>query len=451
MRLHRFVGSTRIIPLSLIIAATISMPAFAASLKSLHVFVDRSHLLEGQCVVLTAHALKSDGKPAAGLKVRAWMNGKPWCTYERTSASGVARLILPIPEVGNVKLAAKADGVTSPKVIVHVRRRKFHIITDPNHLIGMEYETWWGPGYAKWNHAEAVPILGHYSSLDPRIIKQQALWFDRMGINFVELDWTNNLVHPFPDAVAKECMAATRLVFRVYRHMRQHPKIVLLMGPEHNLWLGRKTPYTGPWFRKQVNYVYRHFIDNPRDSGMYLHYLGKPLLNFYLNGPRSNRLPKIVDPRFTIRYVGAWLQTTREDRYGAWSWYDQKPTPTYFNGKVEALTVASGYPATNPPYWRGAHAGAKNDGLTYRDQWRVADHDLPHFLFLCQWNEFAKPDQFNINLSNDMEPTIMTEMGSHRPSGWGFYYTLLTRMEIARYHRIIAQTADRTSTKTSDQ
>jgi hypothetical protein len=81
----------------------------------------------------------------------------------------------------------------------------------------------------------------------------------------------------------------------------------------------------------------------------------------------------------------------------------------------------------------------------------VADHDLPHFLFLCQWNEFAKPDQFNVNLSNDMEPTIMTELGSHRPSGWGFYYTLLTRMEIARYHRIIAQTADRTSTKAPDR
>jgi hypothetical protein len=106
---------------------------------------------------------------------------------------------------------------------------------------------------------------------------------------------------------------------------------------------------------------------------------------------------------------------------------------------VEALTVASGYPATHPPYWLSAAAGAKNDGLTYRAQWRVADHFLPHFLFLCQWNEFAEPDQMSVNLSNDMEPTILTPLGSHRPSGWGFYYILLTRMEIARYHRFIVR------------
>ncbi len=438
--LHR---QTAIVLIGILLTCT---SARAATLATLRVTVDRSHLLEGECVVLTAKALSSVGKPVGGVKVRALMNGRRWCTYEQTSTSGVARLILPIPETGRVKLSAKADGVTSPTVTVDVRPRIFHIITDPHHLIGIEYETWWGPGYANWSRAEAVPILGRYSSLDPRIIKQQALWFDRMGINFVELDWTNNLVHPFPDSLAKECMAATRLVFHVYRRMRQHPKIVLLMGPEHNLWFGRKTPYTGPWFRKQVNYVYRHFIDNPRDSGMYLHYLGKPLLLFYLNGPRFNHPPKIVDPRFTIRYVGAWLQRTKEERYGVWSWYDQHPTPTYFHGKVEALTVASGYPATHPPYWLSASAGAKNNGLTYRAQWRVADHYLPHFLFLCQWNEFAKPDQFNVDLSNDMEPTIMTELGSHRPSGWGFYYTLLTRMEIVRYHRIIKQKADGTPT-----
>jgi hypothetical protein len=68
----------------------------------------------------------------------------------------------------------------------------------------------------------------------------------------------------------------------------------------------------------------------------------------------------------------------------------------------------------------------------------VADQYPPHFLFLCQWNEFEPPDQYNVNLSNDMEPTLMTEPGSKRPSGWGFFYNNLTRREIQRYHRIIA-------------
>ena len=75
------------------------------------------------------------------------------------------------------------------------------------------------------------------------------------------------------------------------------------------------------------------------------------------------------------------MQWTHENRYGVWSWYDQKPRPTYFHGdkkdKVEALTVACGYPAVNAPgpglnNWLSPDAGGKNYGQTYRTQWRAA-------------------------------------------------------------------------------
>ncbi len=331
---------------------------------------------------------------------------------------------------------------SSNTVTVQVRRRRFHVMADPHHLIGMEYETWFGPGYAGWGQEEAEPILGRYSSLDPRVLRQQALWFNRMGINFVETDWTNNLTAPFPDAMARECIAATKALFHVYSGMRQHPKVVFLMGPEHNFWLNHTTPYTGPWFFQQLNYLYRHFINNPKYRRIYLHYHHKPLLLLYLNGPHFTHPPVVQDPRFTIRYVGAWLQLTKEERYGVWSWYDQKATPTYHQGRVEALTVTDGYPGVNAPgpglnNWLAADAGGKAYGQTYRIQWRVADHYLPHFLFLCQWNEFEGGDQYSANLSNDMEPTLMGGVGAKR-HGWGFFYTDLTRSEIQRYHRIIA-------------
>ncbi len=336
-----------------------------------------------------------------------------------------------------------AQALLSNTVRVRVRRRRFKIITDPRHLVGMDYETWFGPGYAYWGGQEAVPVLGYYTSLDPLVLRQQTLWFDEMGINFVELDWTNNLVHPFPDGAARECIAATNALFHLYAKMAQHPQIVIMVGPENNLWLNnRTTPYVGPWFRKQLNYLYRRYIRNPKYRSMYLTYKKKPLLLCYLNGPRGSRPPSIDDPRFTIRYVSAWLQTTKDERYGAWSWYDQKATPTYHNGKVEALTVTDGYPGVNAPEkglnnWLSPEAGGKNYGLTYRTQWRVADRYRPRFLFLCQWNEFEPPDQYNVNLSNDMEPTLLTEKDSTRPSGWGFFYLDLTRREIQRYHRIL--------------
>ncbi len=381
--------------------------------------------------------------PVSGLKVRAYVDGKPWCASEKTLPSGVAHLLLPLPEVGANVITVRGGRITSAPVTVRVKRRRFKIITDPRHLIGMDYETWFGPGYAQWGHEEAVPILGQYSSLDPRVLRQQTLWFNRMGINFVELDWTNNLTKPFPDAAARECIAADNALFHLYATMRQHPKIVIMVGPEHNFWLNNhSTPYTGPWFEKQLNYLYTHYIHNPKYQNIYLHYLGKPLLMCYLNGPRSCRPPVIHDPRFTIRFMSAWLQWTRDERYGAWSWYDQKATPTFYHGKAEALTVTSGYPAISSPgkglnNWLSPDAGGKNYGQTYRTQWREADQYLPHFLFLCQWNEFEPPDQYSVNLSNDMEPTLMTELGSHRPSGWGFFYVNLTRREIQRYHRII--------------
>ena len=405
---------------------------------------NRTEIGEGQNVVVSAMALRrGDRKPAAGIDLFAKVNGKEWGAKYRTLKSGVAHLLLPLPEVGNNSIVVTDGTDASAPVTVHVHARHFNIITDPNHLLIMEYEIWFGPGYAQWGKEEAVPLLGLYSSLDPRVLRQQNLWFDEIGINAVELDWTNNLTAPFPDAPARECIQATNALLRTYAQMAQHPKFVFMLGPEHNHWSSRKDRYTGPWYNAQLNYLYQHYIHNKKYRDWYLTYEGKPLLLLYLTGPTSSEPPAIKDNRFTIRYVTAWLQTTHGERYGAWSWYDQQATPTLHNGKVEALTVTNGYPAIHPPAkglnnWLAADAGGKNYGETYRTQWQVAMKAQPKFLFINQWNEFEPPDQYNVNLSNDMEPTLMTERGDPRPSGWGFYYMDLTRDMIRAYHRAIA-------------
>ncbi|HUZ45243.1 MAG TPA: hypothetical protein VMW54_01270 [Terriglobia bacterium] len=406
--------------------------------------VNRTEIGEGQNVVVSAMALRQgDGKPAAGIDLFAKVNGKEWGAKYRTLKSGVAHLLLPLPEVGDNSIVVTDGTDLSAPVTVHVHARHFNIITDPNHLLIMEYEVWFGPGYAQWGKEEAVPLLGLYSSLDPRVLRQQNLWFNEMGINVVELDWTNNLTAPFPDAPARECIAGTDALLHVYEKMAQHPKFVFMLGPEHNHWSSRKDQYTGPWYDAQLNYLYQHYIHNKKYRDWYLTYEGKPLLLLYLTGPTRSEPPAIKDSRFTIRYVTAWLQTTHGERYGAWSWYDQRATPTLHNGKVEALTVTNGYPAIHPPAkglnnWLAADAGGKNYGETYRTQWQVAMKAHPQFLFINQWNEFEPPDQYNVNLSNDMEPTLMTELGDPRPSGWGFYYMDLTRDMIRAYHRAIA-------------
>jgi hypothetical protein len=410
--------------------------------QDIQIRTDMTDIGEGQNIVVSAIARRSDGQPAAGVMLHAIVNGKAWGAEYTTLPSGVAHLLFPLPERGANTIAITDGSATSNTATVQVEPQHFDIVDDPDHMVVMEYETWFGPGYAGWGKEEATPILGRYSSLDPRVVRQHALWFNEMGFNTVELDWTNNLTEAFPSPSGKECIAATDLLFQVYAGMPQHPKVLFMVGPEHNLWRNLKDAYTGPWFNQQMDYLYEHYINNPKYRDMYVTYLGKPLMLLYLNGPRTGPPPEIHDDRFTIRYVGAWQQAMHQEQYGVWSWYDQSPTPTYYQKKAEALTVTDGYPAADLSKrseldWIDWNAGGKNDGETYRSQWQVAMRFKPRFLFINQWNEFVPPDQYNVNLSNDMEPTLLTEQGDPRASGWGFDYFNITRDEIAAYHRQI--------------
>ena len=427
------------------LTATVFIAGFASAQTvgptgvQLQATLDRAETGEGQSVVADVLAQGADGKPVAGLTVYARLDGQDWAAHYRTLPSGVVHLVLPMPERGRHTITI-TDGTNSSKPMqVQVDARHFDIPEDPDHTVILEYETWFGPGYAQWGKQEATPLLGEYSSLDPRVLRQQALWFNEMGVNAVELDWTNNLTKPFPSKEARECIAAMDALLKVYASMPQHPKLLMLMGPENNLWRDSKNVYNGPWFKAQMEYVYSHYLGNPEYREMFVQYEGKPLMLYYLNGPRFVAPPDLSNPRYTTRYVGAWLQFTHEERYGVWSWYDQQPTPTMHNGKTEALTVTDGYPsvggtATGLNNWAAENAGGKNDGMTYRHQWEMALRTKPRFLFVNQWNEFVPPDQYNANMSNDLEPTIFTEKDDPRASGWGSYYMDLTREEIARYH-----------------
>jgi len=71
---------------------------------------------------------------------------------------------------------------------------------------------------------------------------------------------------------------------------------------------------------------------------------------------------------------------------------------------------------------------------THQDQLAYAIKVKPEFLVVCQWNEFAGTpesasksyaDSYNVSLSNDIEPTSLTDCGYARPNdrpcgGWGF-------------------------------
>ena len=101
-------------------------------------------------------------------------------------------------------------------------------------LIGMQYETWFTPHNNRaYDTAEAIPMLGKYSSYDVRVLRKHEEWFERMGINWLLLDWSNMLwAKPAWEehkGGTRELEETTDLLFKAYAQLqkegRQPPKI----------------------------------------------------------------------------------------------------------------------------------------------------------------------------------------------------------------------------------
>ena len=130
----RSVGLTLISTLSAaMVALGLATAIVAAAPRTIVLQVNRTSISDGQSVVATVLAKTPSGTPISGLKVRALVNGEPWCASAKTLPSGVAHLLLPLPEVGANAIAIRGGGVTSAPVTVRVKHRRFKIITDPKH------------------------------------------------------------------------------------------------------------------------------------------------------------------------------------------------------------------------------------------------------------------------------------------------------------------------------
>lgn len=129
-------------------------------------------------------------------------------------------------------------------------------------LVGMDWEPWFTTMNDQWGTAEAIPMLGRYSSFNLGVIRQHCRWFMNIGIDFVAIgtteccgqthvqhcdlrtrpfpaDWTNNLWgkqhwsqrNPNVQQLAN----ATTLMMETYHQLYtnegwQVPKTLLLLG-----------------------------------------------------------------------------------------------------------------------------------------------------------------------------------------------------------------------------
>lgn len=325
-------------------------------------------------------------------------------------------------------------------------------------LIGMQYEPWFTPKNAGWQTAEAIPILGKYSSYNTTILTKHAEWFESLGINWILIDWSNMLWMSPPweehKGATRQLEQTTELLFKTYHQLQEKgqtpPKIVFLLG----LFNGPPVMHGVQRLEGIFHWLGAHLLSNPDYKNLWLYVHGKPLITIIYNTadpcrqlPQALKAHPLHEPDWTIRWMASQLQVNHAESCGMWSWMDGtiQQKVTYHAGKPEETVVTPS--CFGPGGWLAPTATGRDHGAPYLKSWEVAFKTRPKFIQIHQWNEFAGQakgkgygpehhvyvDEYNLPFSDDLEPTQLHGCAYRGCGGWGYYYMNLTKALISLY------------------
>jgi hypothetical protein len=364
------------------------------------------------------------------------------------------------PETGRGRLLVGTRlpeaAVLSNLVTVQVDRRRLTVMpSDPEHLVGAQYCTLFTPQNFNWTTAQAVPLVGFYHSSDPDVVRQHLIWLVESGIDFLLVDWSNQLWDrqhwgERSDA-ANEVVRATTSLLESAAMMREQglpvPRIVIFLGVTN----GPSTTMTA--INEEIEWIYHNYDRNPRFKPLFLEYLGKPLLLVFNGGGptwlKNTRQVPVDERNFTIRWMSAQHQLSRDNEAGYWTWMDgslRQPV-TLFQGKPEVITVSTAF--FDQGGWKAPTAFGRRGGWTYLESFKGALQHRPRFLQLHQFQEFAGApegsqtfygDSYSVELSDDIEPVSLTTPAYRGSGGWGFHYLNLTRALVDLYRQKTPET-----------
>jgi hypothetical protein len=298
----------------------------------------------------------------------------------------------------------------------------------PPPMIGIGYEVWFPgiPGGPKfWANRWGTPLMGTYSSGDPALIDQHAEWLSEIGVDFILIDWSNNIANDLSGnyAVGKTVIRNTDKLFAEYKRLDEigvtHPKVAVLMGAQNQNGFSCQQAFDSPAFKDEITKL-REFEE--RYPNIVFKFEEKPLLGIYLGTPACTSSPSFDDAHFTIRWETGFLGA-QPGIYGGniknnkfWSWIDREPVPAHRDGLVEAITVTMAFPGQNGWLTPPAQPRHRPSGVsTFAVQWKKAIEYNPRLIFINQWNEFTgntpTADEFTVEFSNDIEPTVELKCG----------------------------------------
>lgn len=347
----------------------------------------------------------------------------------------------------------------SNTISVRVEPRTLHtMVRDPDHLVGMQWEPWFTPHNCNWTTAQAVPVVGKFWSWDPDALRQHMIWLMESGIDFLIVDWTNHLWGKSHwderDDSPNEIIHCTTLALETLASLRDEglpaPAVVLYPG------LNNGPATITEAINEELDWIYHNYVRNPRFRGLFVEYLGKPLVLIH-NGSGPSGLEgqaPVRDDHFTVRWQSSQSDRTRLNESGYWSWMDGSLVPalTTYEGQPEALTVSTAFFSSGG--WLAPTAYGRRGGWTYIETFKAALEHRPRFLEIHQFNEFAgQPegngygdehnvyvDSYSVELSDDIEPVSLTAPAYRGNGGWGFLYLNLTRALIDLYRQARPET-----------
>ncbi|MFR5871633.1 MAG: hypothetical protein ACLUEV_08580 [Alistipes sp.] len=325
--------------------------------------------------------------------------------------------------------------------------RKVTPVPPSEREVGIAYTSWMDNDI--WGNTWGMPALGRYDSRDRRVMRKHAEWLTDAGVDFIWLDWSNNVTYD-PDEFwvgGKQDLIedATAILFDEYYKLgkvgMKHPKISIFIGVT-----GAPEAADDGRLQKKADQVYDMYANNPKYKDMMQLYLGKPLLVVYVDTPSpwQNGTPEWNDDRFTVRwmtgYVSEQPSLRTEDRvskYGYWAWEDRgEQTYPIYDGKPETMVVC-----VRPAAGRPGDAGyiPKKDAATGKRlravRPRPGDRNPFWMVVSNEWTTGEQPSVASARIFASVEHATIFENIRKRSAGSSRVMMLQRELELLNQNR----------------
>jgi hypothetical protein len=295
-------------------------------------------------------------------------------------------------------------------------------------MVGLSYWAGNSNAYSTWKTVWGTPEVGKYDSNDPIVITKHAQWLSDAGVDFIFVDWSNDLPY-YPGSKLYPYMGfienSTYAIADTFATLQKHPQIAIMIG-----FPGQPTAVTDGRLQRKADQVYNDFLANPKRAAVYQYYEGKPLLLVYAGTPTPYQtgLPPWNDSRFTVRFITGFITQQanligvgRVSRYGYLSWEDRgAQTYTLENGVPEAMSVVAAWRADIGAHVEGR---ARLGGTTFVMEWARARAIGVNLVLVTSWNEWQTSEQIDAEQGKDLEPSLE----------FGEFYLNLLKQQIAQF------------------